>query len=277
MSGLPVFAAALSLAIGLALGMLGGGGAILTLPMLVYVAKVEPRTAIAMSLFVVGSTSLVGTMMHARAGAVQFRLGAVFGSAAMVGAYAGGRVARFVPAQALLVLFAIVMLVTAIAMLRPRAREQDAPRSLALGRALALGALVGAVSGLVGAGGGFLIVPALTLFGGLAMREAVGTSLFVIALQAFAGFVGQVAYVDVPGALTVVVTIAAVAGSGLGALAGKRVSPGGLRRAFAWLVLAMGLFVLGKQLPLGITVIATAVVSLAAFLVTRRKPRLTPE
>lgn len=273
-----VVAVVLSLSIGLALGMLGGGGAILTLPMLVYVAKVEPKTAIAVSLFVVGSTSLVGSTFHARAGAVRWKLGLLFGLAAMAGAFGAGRVAHLVPATALLVLFAIIMIVTATAMLRGRRGADDAqPRPLALVRVLALGATVGIVSGLVGAGGGFLIVPALTLFGGLSMRDAIGTSLFVIALQSFAGFAGHVTHVEIPWRLAGAVTGAAVLASVAGAFLAKRVSAASLRRGFGWLVLGMGLFVLGKQLPLALAVLATALVALAVFLLTRPKPRLVPE
>lgn len=244
-----VLAATLALGIGLLLGLLGGGGAILTLPLLVYVLGVEPKNAIAMSLFVVGATSLVGSAVHARAGRVRFRVGATFGAAAMIGAFAGGRLAGLVPGSVLLVAFALVMLLTAAAMLRRRPPANDAPAPPpSLARLLLLGAAVGSVSGLVGAGGGFLIVPALAVLGGLAMREAVGTSLFVIALQSFAGFAGHVGHVALDMHLVLVVTAAATLGTVAGSLFTKKVPADALRRGFAWLVLAMGLFVLGKQL-----------------------------
>ena len=192
-------AASLSLVIGVVLGMLGGGGAILMLPMLVYAVGLEPKTAIAMSLFVVGATSVVGMIVHARAGNVRWKVGGMFGLTAMAGAYGGGQLAHRIPGAVLLVLFGIVMVVTAIAMLKGRKATATEPHTLRLERALGLGAAVGLMSGLVGAGGGFLIVPALTLFGGLAMREAIGTSLFVIALQSFAGFAGHVTHVQLSG------------------------------------------------------------------------------
>jgi uncharacterized membrane protein YfcA len=264
-------AAVLSLAIGAVLGMLGGGGAILTLPMLVYGVHVEPKAAIATSLFVVGATSIVGTAIHARTGAVRWKVGAIFGAAAMVGAFGGGRLAHFVPSKALLVLFAVVMLVTAIAMLRGRNESAAPPAPLALGRSLALGAAVGVLSGLVGAGGGFLIVPALTLFGGLAMREAIATSLLIIAMQSFAGFAGHVTAVELDWTLIGAVTGAAVAGAIGGALLGTKVSAAALRRGFAWLVLAMGIFVIGKQLPLVFTVVVAMVTVVAVILATRTK------
>ena len=246
-----VLAAALSLVIGVVLGMLGGGGAILMLPMLVYAVGLEPKAAIASSLFVVGTTSIAGMTMHARTGGVRWKVGAMFGAAAMAGAYAGGQVAHLVPGTVLLVLFGLVMVVTATAMLKGRKPGTDKPHALRLGRALGLGASVGVLSGLVGAGGGFLIVPALTLFGGLAMREAIGTSLFVIALQSFAGFAGQITHVHVEWTLVLLVTAAAFAGSLAGARLGAKLSPHGLRHGFAWLVIAMGLFMFAKQLPVG--------------------------
>lgn len=268
-----VVAGVLALLIGVVLGMLGGGGAILTLPMLVYVVGVEPRPAIAMSLFVVGSTSVIGSSIHARARRVQWRVGAVFGAAAMAGAFAGGRLAHFVPATALLVTFALVMLVTAVAMLRGRAVTAEGPRPLALARVLLLGAAVGLVSGLVGAGGGFLIVPALTLFGGLTMRDAVGTSLFVIALQSFAGFAGHIGHVELDWTLAGIVTAAAVLGTTGGAFFGRAVSADALRRGFAWLVLAMGLFMVGRQVSLSAAAVVAAIALATVLAVVRKKPR----
>jgi uncharacterized membrane protein YfcA len=251
-------AAALSLVIGVVLGMLGGGGAILMLPMLVYAVGLEPKAAIASSLFVVGTTSVAGVAIHARAGLVRWKVGGMFGAAAMAGAFGGGRLAAFVPGRALLVLFGAVMVITATAMLRGRKGEGAERSDLRLGRALALGASVGVLSGLVGAGGGFLIVPALTLFGGLAMREAIGTSLFVIALQSFAGFAGHVTHVELGWTLLLVVSATAFAGSVLGAKLGAKLSPAVLRNGFAWLVIAMGLFMVAKQLPLGAFVVSAA-------------------
>ncbi len=256
--------AALALVIGVLLGMLGGGGAILTLPMLVYVLGIEPRAAIATSLLVVGVTALVGLVVHARGGNVRFRVGALFGAGAMTGAFAGGRLAYLVPEQILLVLFGAMMVVASIAMLRGRTAVASSSRELRVERALLLGGAVGVFSGLVGAGGGFLIVPALVIFGGLAMREAIATSLFVITLQSLAGFAGHAAHVDLDPVLIALITSFTVAGSLVGALLGKRVSPDVLRRGFAWLVVGMGLFMLCKQLPVPV-VIAAAVVALVAI------------
>lgn len=279
-----VIAAILSLLIGLSLGLLGGGGSILTLPILVYVMGVEPKTAIAMSLFVVGVTSAVGSVAHARAGRVRARTGMVFSATAMMGAYGGGQVAHFIPATALLVAFAAVMLVTSVAMMRGRrGPAAGAPVEPKAFKVLGIGLGVGVVAGLVGAGGGFLIVPALALFGGLAMPEAVGTSLLVITLQSFAGFAGHAGHVHMDWTLTAVVSASAVAGSLVGTRLGRGISPDSLRRGFAWFVLAMAFFLLAKQLPapavaairdhlaLAAAVLAVVVIVTLAL---RRRPRV---
>lgn len=248
--GMWFLAGALSLVIGVTLGLLGGGGSILTLPMLVYVMSVDAKPAIASSLFVVGVTSFVGTLGHARAGRVKWHVGGLFGISGMAGAFAGGKVAAFVPGTLLLLGFGAMMLLTSFAMIRGR-REgaDDGGRPVSVVKALALGASVGFVAGMVGAGGGFLVVPSLVLIGGLAMKEAVATSLLVITMQSVAGFAGHVTHVALDWPLLAVVTGAAVVGSLFGARLTKRFAPATLRKAFGWLVLAMGLFLLIKNLP----------------------------
>ncbi|MGB3830112.1 MAG: sulfite exporter TauE/SafE family protein, partial [Ornithinimicrobium sp.] len=185
--------------VGVTLGLLGGGGSILTVPLLVYVAGMETKEAIATSLLVVGVTSAVGAISHARAGRVQWRTGLVFGAAGMAGAYTGGRVAEFIPGQWLLIGFAVMMVATALAMLRGRREVDpaDAPTHLPTARVIIDGLVVGLVTGLVGAGGGFLVVPALALLGGLPMPVAIGTSLVVIAMKSMAGLAGYLASVTI--------------------------------------------------------------------------------
>lgn len=233
-----------SLVVGVLLGLLGGGGSILTVPLLVYVMGVEPRTAIAMSLVVVGVTSASGAVLHARAGRVRWRTALVFGVGGMAGALLGGRINPLIPPGMLLLLFAGVMMAAAVAMLRRRERPapvEGAPapeaRALPVARVMAQGVGVGVLSGLVGAGGGFLIVPALALVG-LAAPVATATSLVVIALQCAAGFVGHLGHVRLPWALTGAVLAAAVVGSVVGGRLAGRVSPATLRRGFAVFVLA---------------------------------------
>lgn len=246
-----VIATALSLLIGVSLGLLGGGGSILTLPILSYALGMETKAAIASSLFVVAVTSAAGAIGHARAGRVRWRTGLVFGAAGMAGAYAGGWLAADIPGALLMIAFAVMMVATAVAMLRGRrAPAAPAVRDLPVARVIVDGIVVGGVTGIVGAGGGFLVVPALVLLGGLGMDAAVGTSLVVIAMKSAAGFAGHLGHVDVDWGVTLTVTAAAVVGSVIGGALAGRVPPAALRRGFGVLVLAMAAFVLVKELAL---------------------------
>jgi uncharacterized membrane protein YfcA len=246
-----VLAIALSLLIGVSLGLLGGGGSILTLPILTYAIGMETKAAIAASLFVVAVTSSAAVIGHARAGRVQWRTGLVFGAAGMAGAFAGGRLAEYVPGAVLMIAFAVMMVATAVAMLRGRRTTAAAsPREMPVGRVIIDGIVVGIVTGLVGAGGGFLVVPALVLLGGLSMERAVGTSLVVIAMKSFAGFAGHLGHVDLDWGVTLIVTAAAVAGSFVGGSLAGRIPPATLRKGFGVFVLVMAAVVLVKELAL---------------------------
>lgn len=245
-----VFALVLSLGIGVALGLLGGGGSILTIPILRYVLGLEAHKAIAVSLFVVATTSVAALIPHALKGRVRWKVGAAFGAAGMLGAYAGGRVAHFLPETLLLGGFAVVMFAAAIAMLRGRKEPPAEPSSPERGiflKVLAQGLLVGSVTGLVGAGGGFLVVPALVLLGGLPMEAAVGTSLFVIALQSTAGFAGHLGQTEIEWRTALLVAAAAVVGALAGSAFSSRVRPEKLRRFFAWFVIAMAVFLIAQE------------------------------
>ena len=242
---------ALSVLIGVSLGLLGGGGSILTVPILTYVAGLDPREAIAASLFVVGVTSAVSAVSHARAGRVQWRTGLVFGAASMAGAFAGGLLGGRIPGTILMIAFALMMVATSVAMIRGRrkkAADDGAPARLPIGKILAEGLVVGLVTGLVGAGGGFLVVPALALLGGLPMPLAVGTSLVVIAMKSFAGLGGYLTSVSLDWGLVGAVTAAAVVGSLLGARLAGKIPEAALRRGFGIFVLLMGAFVLVQEL-----------------------------
>lgn len=265
----------LAVFVGISLGLLGGGGSILTLPLLVYVAGMETKEAIATSLLVVGVTSAVAAISHARAGRVQWRTGLLFGAAGMVGAYAGGRLAEFVPGGFLLGGFALMMIATAVAMLRGRkgGENRGVHDRMPVGKVLLEGAVVGLVTGIVGAGGGFLVVPALTLLGGLSMPVAVGTSLLVIAMKSGAGLAGYLSSVELDWGLAAMVTGAAVVGSLIGGRLTSKIQPEQLRKAFGWFVLAMGAFVLVQETPgsvrvpvlVGLGVIAAALGTCSAF------------
>ncbi|AUY53677.1 sulfite exporter TauE/SafE family protein [Streptomyces sp. CB01881] len=267
-------AIAASLLIGVLLGILGGGGSMLTVPILVYLAGQDTKQAITTSLFVVGVTSIAGLISHARAGRVRWRTGALFGLAGMAGAYAGGRVAAHIPDTVLLVAFALMMLATAAAMLRgPRKTTQQAQRELPLHRLLLQGLVVGAVTGILGAGGGFLIVPALALLAGLPMGIAVGTSLLVIAMNSFAGLAGHISGAHLDWYLALAVTAAAVLGSLIGGRYAGRIPQHTLRTGFGWFIIAMGLFVLSRQT--GPSVLAAVPVIAAWVLIQRRRARRT--
>jgi uncharacterized membrane protein YfcA len=250
MSATLVLVLALSVLIGLSLGVLGGGGSILTVPILVYVAGLDAKEAIATSLFVVGVTSAAGAVSHARAGRVRWRTGLLFGFAGMAGAFTGGVLGGYLPSTVLLVGFALMMVATSVAMIRGRrAPGHPAHTELPVFRVLLDGLVVGLVTGLVGAGGGFLVVPALALLGGLPMPIAVGTSLVVITMKSFAGLAGYLSTVDLEWGLTLAVTAAAVLGSVLGGRLAGKVPEVALRKAFGWFVLVMGAFVLAQQAP----------------------------
>ena len=242
---------ALAVLVGVSLGLLGGGGSILTVPLLVYVAGMEPKEAIATSLLVVGVTSAAGAVSHARAGRVQWRTGLLFGAAGMVGAYAGGRLGEYVPGDLLLLGFALMMVATSVAMLRGRkgGDSETAHHQLPVARVLLDGVVVGLVTGLVGAGGGFLVVPALALLGGMPMPVAVGTSLLVIAMKSMAGLAGYLSSVHIDWALAGAVTFAAVLGSIIGGRLAGMVRPAHLRKGFGWFVLIMGGFILAQEMP----------------------------
>lgn len=261
-----VLTVVLAVLVGVSLGLLGGGGSILTVPLLAYVAGMDPKHAIATSLLVVGATSAVGAVSHARAGRVQWRTALLFGATSMVGAYGGGHLAKFIPGHALLIGFAVIMVATAIAMLRGRRSTvaADAERKLPLAKISAIGLVLGLVTGTVGAGGGFLVVPALVLLAGLAMPAAVGTSLVVIAMNSFAGLAGYLSVVHIDWALAGMVTGAAVVGGLIGARFAAMVNPDLLRKAFGWFVLVMASVILGEEIDPVVGYVAAALIGLAA-------------
>jgi uncharacterized membrane protein YfcA len=241
---------ALATLIGISLGLLGGGGSILAVPVLTYGAGIGAKEAIATSLLVVGTTAIFALIQHARRGNVEWRTGALFALTAMVGAYGGGLAAGLFEGTTLLLLFAAMMVVTALAMLRPEKKEAKntkTDRSLPFGLVIAEGLLVGGATGLVGAGGGFLVVPALVLLGGMDMHKAVGTSLLVIALKSFAAYAGHAAHISVDLQLAAIVTGGAVLGSLAGALVAHRIPARALRSGFAYFVLLMAAYVVWQE------------------------------
>ena len=229
---LPI-ALVLSVLVGVALGMLGGGGSILTLPILMFALGMEEKAAIATSLIVVGVTSAAALISHARAGNVEWRTGLIFAAAGSAGAFLGGYAADWVPGEWLVRGFLVMMVLTAIAMIRGRkdAVADKPARPMSVPKVLLDGLVVGVVTGLVGAGGGFLVVPAL----------------LVIAIKSFAGFAGHATHVAIDYRLAALVSTAAVIGSFGGGLLAARVPQQHLRTGFGAFVLVMAVYMGLKQ------------------------------
>ena len=237
--------------IGISLGLLGGGGSILALPVLVFVARLDPRVAVGMSLAIVGATSLTASFLHRRSGRVDTRTGTLFGAIGLPAAFLGARLTHLLPPRMLLVCFGVLMLVVGTLMVLRALREKHAApviRPRRPGAVFAAGAGVGFLTGFLGIGGGFLIVPALTLFAGLAMPVAVGTSLLVIAFNCAAGFLGHLEAARIPIVPTLLFTGMAIAGGVVGERLAGRTSPRRLRRAFGIFVILLGTYVLVRNL-----------------------------
>ena len=236
--------------IGLSLGLIGGGGSIITVPVLVYVIGVEPHEAVGMSLAVVGATSLVASVLHYRRMILDVRVGLLFGGAGVVGAMAGSPLTVLLTPAALLLVFAALMVLIAGLMLRRTpagASPSDEPTPINVRNSLLAGFRVGMLTGFLGVGGGFLIVPALMMFGGLNMKEAIGTSLFVIFLNCVAGLIGHAAQNNFDWGLTTLVTSLAIAGAGVGTFLSHRVAPQKLQKGFAVVVLLVAVFLVTKN------------------------------
>jgi uncharacterized protein len=241
----------LGFAIGLTLGLLGGGGSILTVPALVYLVGQTPQAAVTTSLAIVGANSAVGTVFHQRRGALNWKVSLIFGSAGMITAYLAAGLSKGLSPDLLMVLFALLMLVIGGMMLFHRRNDADQivvfkPRSPWI--TLASGAGVGLLTGILGVGGGFLIVPALVILVGLPMYQAVGTSLAIIAANSLAGLLGHIG-----GQIDLLVTLLFVAAGVAGTFAGTRLShrlpARRLRQAFAAFVVILALFLLMDNAP----------------------------
>ena len=265
----------LALLVGATVGLLGGGGAALTLPLLLYVFGVEPHAAIAGSLAVVCATSVVGALVHARRGHVDVRMSLTFGAASTASAYLGGRLAGAVPAGALVALFTLAMIASAWRMLTttPCATPATTAHPAVLA---AVAAGVGAFSGLVGAGGGFLVVPALALIGRVPMHRAVATSLAVIAAQSAAGLAGHLSHVALDLHLLSILAGVSAVGAAIGAALAPRCRAVTLRRGFAVLLLLVAVLFLHRQLPPGVANWSAmiAVAATGAALWWRTRPTL---
>ena len=239
-----------SIFIGISLGLIGGGGSILTVPVLVYLFGIGAEMSTAYSLFIVGSTALVGGIRNATLGNVNYKTAVVFTIPAFIAVYATR--AYLVPA--IMVFFALVMLAASVSMIRDKRKEEqrdeDAVPVFNVPAIVIEGAVVGVLTGIVGAGGGFLIIPALVLFAKLPMKKAVGTSLLIIAAKSLIGFVGDVQRFgdQLDWTLLLSVTAIAVFGIFIGIYLNKFINGEKLKKGFGWFVLLMAVYIIGKQL-----------------------------
>jgi uncharacterized membrane protein YfcA len=242
-----------ALIIGLALGLMGGGGSILTVPVFVYILGFGPKISIAMSLAVVGAVAFFGSISHWRHGNVNVRLALIFGTVAMAGTWGGAFLSRYVSGTFQLILFAIVMLLAAGFMFFDTepdvpSGEREATVRLETLPVIALeGIAVGVLTGLVGVGGGFLIVPAMVLISKVPMKTAVGTSLLVIAMKSAAGFAEYAQQVEVDYLFVSSFSVLAVVGIFLGSRWVKHIPQQTLKRGFAIFLVVMGTFMLVRE------------------------------
>lgn len=226
-----------AIGIGLSLGLTGAGGSILTLPVLVYLAGIPPREAVGLSLLIVGAAALAGAWQRARAGEVHVKAAGMFVLSGMVGAALGARLTPLLSPSALMLSFASLMVVVALRMLLSgNSGPQPAPECKPL-RCLLAGGAVGVLTGFLGVGGGFLLMPALVKFARLPLRVATGTSLAVIACNSAAGFVSHLGETPVPWLLAAVFSLIAATGVLAGGKVASKLPENTLRKAFALLVL----------------------------------------
>jgi uncharacterized membrane protein YfcA len=261
MAILGYFAAVL---IGLSLGLIGGGGSILTVPVLVYLFKIDPTQATSYSLFIVGSTSLVGAIRNYRLGLVNVQTALLFGATSITTVWLTRKflvplipvsipIGHYTVARSFLTmaLFAVLMLLASYSMIRNKKTGEEVPESTSQSQAIRrflYGIGIGLVTGLLGAGGGFLIIPVLVLLLHLPMKQAVGTSLFIIALNSLIGFTGDIGHFQVNWVFMFTITAIAVAGILIGSQLGKKIPGAKLKKGFGWFVLVMGIYILTKEL-----------------------------
>lgn len=253
-----------SILIGVSLGLIGGGGSILTVPVLVYLFNIEPVTATAYSLFIVGLTSGVGSVNYFLKQLVDVKTAVIFGIPSIIAVFLTRAlivpaipaevfaVGAFVVSKRLLLmgLFAVLMIAASYSMIKKNTESTEAagPRTYNYPVILLEGAIVGILTGLVGAGGGFLIIPALVVLSKLPMKMAVGTSLVIIAAKSLIGFFGEGGDTTIDWAFLATVSAFAIAGIFIGSALAKNIDGNKLKPAFGWFVLIMGIYILAKEL-----------------------------
>jgi uncharacterized membrane protein YfcA len=244
-----------AIAIGVSLGLLGSGGSILTVPVLVYLLGQDEKVAIAGSLAIVGTIALAGSLQYLRSKLIDYRAVLLFGGPGMIGTYLGAWLAKFIPGVAQLALFALVMLLASWFMLRPPKLNGGETREPREAWKIGVdGLAVGVLTGLVGVGGGFLIVPALVLLGGLSMHKAVATSLVIIALKSYTGFfkyldVLEHQNLELDWKAVGLVTVLGIGGSFFGNFLASRLPQQKLQKIFGLFLIVMGTYILARSVP----------------------------
>jgi uncharacterized membrane protein YfcA len=254
-----------SILIGVALGLIGGGGSILTVPVLVYLFSVEPVLATAYSLFIVGLTSAVGSLNYFQKGLVNIKTAVVFGIPSIIAVFlTRAYIVPAIPKEVfsvndfvvtksilLMLLFAVLMIAASYSMIKKDTKQASTntePQKFNYPVILLEGAVVGILTGLVGAGGGFLIIPALVILSKLPMKEAVGTSLVIIAAKSLIGFFGEGGETVIDWQFLFTVSAFAIVGIFIGSYLSKKIDGAKLKPAFGWFVLIMGLYIIAKEL-----------------------------
>ena len=247
----------LAIAIGVSLGLIGGGGSILAVPILIYVIGINSKTAIAMSLLIVGTVSLMGSIPHWQKGNVNFQIAMIFAPAAMFGSYTGAKITALplITDTFQLISFGIIMVIASVLMIRKGSQKKHVPavensstnESFLWLTIIVAGLGTGIITGFVGVGGGFLIVPALVLWGEIPMKKAIGTSLLIILAQSTTGFLGYLDQVEINWQIAIIFTIFASFGTFLGAYLNQFIDAKNLQKGFGYFVLAVAVFVLMKQ------------------------------
>lgn len=257
------FAAAII--IGVSLGLIGGGGSILTVPVLVYILDVDPVLATAYSLFVVGSTSLVGAGTFMKKGLVNYKTAIVFAIPSFIAVFLTRKfLVPWLPDPlfsiaetaitknvGIMVFFALIMLAASISMItgkKCKDCEENETIKFNFPMIALEGSLVGVITGIVGAGGGFLIIPALVLLARLPMKMAVGTSLLIIAAKSLIGFLGDVSTQTIDWKMLLIFTALSIVGIFIGSALSKKINEKILKTGFGWFVLVMGIYIIGKEL-----------------------------
>lgn len=254
----------LALAVGTIMGLIGGGGSILTLPILVYIMGIQAKTGTSYSLMIVGTTALIAGMQNIRQKQADIKIALLFGIPSILSVYVtrqwilplvpetifSFKIFTLLKDQALMILFACIMLLSALSMLRHKKKtETTKSDNINIGMIVLEGLFVGVITGLVGVGGGFLIIPALTLFAKIPMKKAIGTSLIIIAINSAVGFIGDLNHIsDINWKLLLIFTTLSVVGSFAGNMMAKNADNQKLKHYFAWFVLGMAIFIFLKEL-----------------------------